>query len=745
MRTRRHRTPASPHAKERNSQNESCNSEKYPLPEQQQSPDEAESIGVFDAFASQEEDPRLSEFERDDNIVSTSGNANAEQVDKFDDEQLDEQVMSPAKSLKEVPFDEETAYPGKTGGVADFGDEDGQWPKEYPEIGDLNCLCAPAPVNGIKDFIMKLAVWFYLNRGQFMSAFTVCITQIPEAMVSAMIVGVPVAFALQGTWIMNIITSLVGGSRPGMVCGATTFVAVALSELKENKGEEYIFYAIMVGASLQILFALSGMGAFVRLLPYPVIQGFSNAMGLVIIAAQFRFGKTIIGQQNTQDRNLIELGYSWQHITDENTSWNTGSSLYVLIIHAFFAFLISLFLPRITRVIPGALVAIFVGTIVEQGILRTSTKYESATIEDFGKVETPYLQPIWTNSDIELPDFSWDTFKKVFLTGLAVFGAGISESLLTLQIVDNLTEYRGNQNQVVLGQGLANMASAMLGGLGGGGSVGQAVIAIHCDGITRLSTFITGIFMMIAIYFAYGAINLVPLGTIAGVMFWSAFMLIDWKSITSIVAAFTPLRIRDRLNMDFKINRGDIFVIVTMMGTTACVDLASGLVAGTLISVLLYSWDSSNRVVVERETSLEDISGDINGEEEQKEIVTYNVSGPLFFATASAFVDIFSIEEIQFDPEKVILHLEGAEIFDSSGMYALKKVYDRFEFLEKLVGISCLSQTSRSLMEKNASMWSGVNFFEEEEIIENSNDDMEEINKEQLASADERSTSTSSA
>merc|ERR1712238_168066 len=172
-------------------------------------------------------------------------------------------------------------------------------------------------------------------------------------------------------------------------------------------------------------------------------------------------------------------------------------------------------------------------------------------------------------------------------------------------------------------------------GLGGGGSVGQAVIAIHCDGITRLSTFITGIFMMIAIYFAYDAINLVPLGTIAGVMFWSAFMLIDWKSIISIVAAFTPLRIRDRLNMDFKINRGDIFVIVTMMGTTACVDLASGL------------------------------------------------------------VDIFSIEEIQFDPEKVILHLEGAEIFDSSGMYALKKVYDRFEFLEKLVGISCLSQTSR--------------------------------------------------
>ena len=222
-------------------------------------------------------------------------------------------------------------------------------------------------------------------------------------------------------------------------------------------------------------------------------------------------------------------------------------------------------------------------------------------------------------------------------------------------------------------------------------------------------------------------------------------MLIDWKSIISIVAAFTPLRIRDRLNMDFKINRGDIFVIVTMMGTTACVDLASGLVAGTIISVLLYSWDSSNRVVVERETSLEDISGDINGEEEQKEIVTYNVSGPLFFATASAFVDIFSIEEIQFDPEKVILHLEGAEIFDSSGMYALKKVYDRFEFLEKLVGISCLSQTSRSLMEKNASMWSGVNFFEEEEIIENSNDDMEEINKEQHTTADEQSTSTSSA
>jgi len=649
--------------------------------------------------------------------------SNQDCVEKFEDKS-----SSPHKDIKnieDIQCDEETAQETTHPDLENSDSEENSSSKRQNlEIGDLNCFCSPTRVDGRKDFLNRICLWCYLNKDQFMSALTVCVTQIPEAIASAIIVGVNPARALQGTWIMNIITSLVGGSRPGMICGTTTFVAIALSELKEDEGSGYIFYAIMFGACLQLLFGALGMGIIVRFFPYPVIQGFANAMGIVIIAAQFAFGK--ISGEITQQRNLIDIGYSWEHITDENTSWRKGSPLFIMISYAVVSFLISLFLQRITRVVPGALVALVISSIVEQ-TLRKYSNYESATIEDYAKVETPYLQPIWIDNDIDMPGLTLETLKKVYLTGIAVFCAGISESLLTLQIIDNLTEYKGNQNRVVFGQGIANMLSAMAGGLGGGGSVGQAVVSIHCGGITRISTFLSGCFMIISIYYAYDIINLVPLGAVAGVMLWSAVMLIDWTSIKSIIAATVPLSIRDRLHMDFKINRGDVLVVIVMMGTTACIDLTYALVAGVLFSILIYAWDSSNRVSVERKTSIDETLAEETyhnplREKEVTKVVTYHVSGPLFFATSQTFVDAFQLEEIQFDPKKVIINLEGAEIFDSSGMIAVKRICDRFEFLEKNVGISFLSETSRRLMEKNAYMWQDVQFYEEEKATDDNSE-----------------------
>lgn len=175
--------------------------------------------------------------------------------------------------------------------------------------------------------------------------------------------------------------------------------------------------------------------------------------------------------------------------------------------------------------------------------------------------------------------------------------------------------------------------------------------------------------------------------------------------------------------MDFKINRGDVLVVIVMMGTTACIDLTYALVAGVLFSILIYAWDSSNRVSVERKTSIDETLAEETYHNPLREkvvtkVVTYYVSGPLFFATSQTFVDVFQLEEIQFDPKKVIINLEGAEIFDSSGMIAVKRICDRFEFLEKNVGISFLSETSRRLMEKNAYMWQGVQFYEEEKATD---------------------------
>lgn len=181
--------------------------------------------------------------------------------------------------------------------------------------------------------------------------------------------------------------------------------------------------------------------------------------------------------------------------------------------------------------------------------------------------------------------------------------------------------------------------------------------------------------------------------------------MIDLESILQAIAALLPLSFRDKLNLDCKTPRADSLVMVSVMALTICVDLSIGVLSGVFIAAFVYVWDSSTRVIVEREVSAEESAS-----------VTYNVAGPLFFATAGGFSDIFPLEEIQFDPDEIVILLENAEVYDYSGMVALKKVYDRFADLGKVVALSSLTPSSRRLMEKSAYMWQGVNFLEVEEV-----------------------------
>ena len=357
-----------------------------------------------------------------------------------------------------------------------------------------------------------------------MPSFVVALTQIPEAVTAALIAGVNPAKALQATWLMNVLTSLIGG-RPGMISGATPFIGVALMNLVDAHGSDYIYYAVMFGGFLQVLFGLMGLGALMRFVPYTVVQGFSNAMALVIFAAQFRYGKVTPDQsfhaEYSYSRNLVDIGHSWAHIIDSENSWNTGASLVIISIHAFIAFLICLVMPRFTRIIPSSFVAIIICTFVEHLLIRLPSEYQSATIADYVIVKTPTLKPIWVDATVDVPGFNFDTFQKIYLYGLAVFGTGLAESLLTTQIVDELTEVKGMKNRVSFGQGVANVFVACFGGMGGSGSIGQSIVANHSDGITGLCTFLTGAFVLLFIYAAYDAVNIVPLGCIGGIMTWT--------------------------------------------------------------------------------------------------------------------------------------------------------------------------------------------------------------------------------
>lgn len=310
-----------------------------------------------------------------------------------------------------------------------------------------------------------------------------------------------------------------------MISGATPFIGVALMDLVDQHGADYVYYAVMFGGFLQVVFGLLGLGALMRFVPYTVIQGFSNSMALIIFAAQFRYGKVTPDQafhaEYSYSRNMVQLGHSWNHIIDSEKGWNNTSSLFVMIIHAAVAFLICLLLPRFTRIIPSSFVALFICTFAEHVLVRLPSNYQSATIGDYVIVNTPTLNPIWSDATISVPGFNMDTFSKIYLYGLAVFGTGLAESLLTTQIVDELTEVKGMKNRVSFGQGVGNIISACFGGLGGSGSIGQSIVANHSDGITGLCTFLAGAFILLFIYAAYGAVNIVPLGCVAGIMTWT--------------------------------------------------------------------------------------------------------------------------------------------------------------------------------------------------------------------------------
>jgi SulP family sulfate permease len=189
----------------------------------------------------------------------------------------------------------------------------------------------------------------------------------------------------------------------------------------------------------------------------------------------------------------------------------------------------------------------------------------------------------------------------VYLYGLAVFGTGLSESLLSSHIVDDLTEIKSAKGRVAMGQGIANIIIGIFGGMGGSGSMAQTIVANHSDGITGLCTFITGMFQLLFLYAAYDFVNIIPLGAISGIMLWGAFKLFDFESILQVFSTIIPLSIRSRINLDCKTPRADALIMLAVMGITLCLDLSIGLLSGVFIATFAFVWDSSNRLDVHRE------------------------------------------------------------------------------------------------------------------------------------------------
>lgn len=296
-------------------------------------------------------------------------------------------------------------------------------------------------------------------------------------------------------------------------------------------------------------------------------------------------------------------------------------------------------------------------------------------------------------------------FVEVLPTAITVAAIGLLESLLTLEIIDELTNTKGSSNWEAFGQGLGQFLSGAFGGMGGCTTIGQSLMNIHNGGFTRLSSTAAGLFMLCILLAAYPLINLIPVASLAGVMFVVTYYTIEWSSFKVVLGTFLPMSIREKYNLQTKVNRSDVVIMLIVVAMTLVFDLAIGVACGVVVACLVYSWDAGTRMSLQRALTLD---GDT---------VVYTVSGPVFFGSIKPMIDLFP--NVQDDPKKVIILFENAEIYDWSGMVALKKLHERFENAGATsVKFEKLSMASHRMIMKGETLWEEMNIYEHKELEE---------------------------
>lgn len=574
----------------------------------------------------------------------------------------------------------------------------------YPlPVGDVTCWKL---VRGPRDFVRLTWGWLRANKNQYLSGVTVALAQIPEAVSFSFVAGVDPIVGLQSAWIMGIVTSLVGG-RPGMVAGSTGAVAVVLTTIVEEHGIGYMFYAIMLAGIIQMAFGLLRLGVLIRMVPHSVMVGFVNGLGIVIAVAQFNIFKVRDdAEDDGERRRLFEIGGAFAPFTNGLpwVEWQMAVWMIFLVAVTLITYIV---FPKFTKAIPGSLAGIIVSTVLEWAFIR-QIGFETNTVEDIASVKGTFPVPVWIDdeygySDV-MPPLNGETIGIIFPTAITAAIIGLLESLLTLQLIDELTNTKGSSNREAFGQGLGQFLSGMLGGMGGCTTIGQSLMNIHSGGYTRLSSSVAAIFMLIIILAAYPLINLIPVASLAGVMFVVAYFTIEWESAKVVLGSLLPMKYRQKFGIHTKVKRSDVIVMLIVVAVTLILDLATAVGVGIVLACLVFAWDSSTRINLERAVS------------DGGQKVFYTISGPLFFGSTKPLMELFPNPKEE--PKEVVILLHNCEIYDWSGMVAIKALHDRFENNDCTVKFESLAVASHKLMMKSASLWEGVDVFKQEDYEE---------------------------
>jgi SulP family sulfate permease len=479
-------------------------------------------------------------------------------------------------------------------------------------------------------------------KNDLLSGLTVALALVPEAVAFAFVAGVDPLVGLYAAFLVGLITAAIGG-RPGMISGAAGALAVVMVALVAQHGVEYLFAAVVLMGILQILAGVFHLGKFIRMVPHPVMLGFVNGLAIVIFIAQLESFK------------LPGL--------DGEDTWMSGPTLWWMLGLIALTMFIIHFLPKLTKAIPSSLAAIVVVTLIVIGF-----NVDSRTVGDVASIAGGL-----PDFSIPMVPFTWETLTIIFPYALILAFIGLIESLLTLTLIDELTETRGRPNKECVGQGVANTVTGFFGGMGGCAMIGQSMINISSGGRGRLSGISAALFLLSFILVASPLIEIIPIAALTGVMFMVVIGTFEWASFRLIGRIPLP----------------DTIIGISVAVITVLTDLAVAVMAGIVMSALVFAWQHAKHIYIRTQQS-------------ENGTTTHELIGPLFFGSVRNFKELF-------DPnnetsEDIILDFKQSRVYDHSAIEAIDAVAVRYLKAGKKLHLRHLSEECKELLNNAADL-----------------------------------------
>jgi SulP family sulfate permease len=468
-------------------------------------------------------------------------------------------------------------------------------------------------------------------KTEVLAGLTVAMTMIPESLSFAILAGFSPLTGLYAAFIMGLVTAVLGG-RPGMVSGGAGATVVVLMALMQAHGLEYVFAAVMLAGLIQITIGVFKLGKFIKLVPQPVMYGFVNGLAIIIFMSQIQQFKS-------------------------GTAWLSGVPLYTMLGLVALTILIVLLVPKLTKAVPASLVAIVVVFLIVLGF-----GVETKTVKDIASISGGF-------PPFHLPavSFGMETLKIIFPYSLVMAGVGLIESLLTLNVVDDMLGNRGKGNKECIAQGSANFLNGMFTGMGGCAMIAQTFVNLSAGSKARLSGIIASLTILMIILFGAPVIEKVPMAALVGVMIMVSVGTFEWIS----------LRIINKMPIH------DVIVGILVAAITVWLhNLALAVLIGVVISALVFAWESAKRI---RTKQYIDASG----------IKHYEINGPLFFGSVTNFLEEFDVNN---DPKEIIVDFKESRVADMSAIDALNKLTEKYRKADKKIHLRHLSEDCRTVL-----------------------------------------------